>query len=101
MVTSFAVESRGGRERVGTEVMEALHQTVKRGGEVTVGGEDPVAAEPPVDRHPEPVPEPELQGPGLVLPEISALNPRRRHRHNRNCESKVLEREREEREATR
>lgn len=67
-VTSFAVEGRGGRERVRTEVTEALRPALKRGGEATVGGEDPVAAEPPVDHNTEPVPEPELQRPGLVLP---------------------------------
>ena len=58
-VTSFAVESGGGRERVPTKVTKTLKPSLKRGGEVTIG-EDRVATEPPVHRHSEPVPQLEL-----------------------------------------
>lgn len=76
--TSFAVESGGRRKRVTTEVLESLKVTLESGGEVTID-EDRVATEPPVHRHSEPVPQLELQRPGLVLPQISTLNSRRRH----------------------
>lgn len=77
MSTSFAIERGGRRQGVPTEITKSAEPPLKGGGDVTVGiggGDERVAAAPmAVDGDSEAVPELQLQGLSLALPNITAI----------------------------